>query len=472
MRGFADMKAVRPEDEGLSSLTIRKAIRRLTEEGVPMHSLLIAKNGKLVSETYWKPWDREKLHRLYSITKSFVSLGIGCLVKDGLVSLSDCIAPYFPEYLPFPVPEEISSMTIRDMLMMRTCHRRTTYKEGSSSWDYVTSYCDNWTESFFKVKPDHDPGTLFYYDTSSPHTLGALIEKLTGMELVDYLRKHFLDELGVSERTYFVKDPAGTSVGGSGLMMRPVDLLSVMQMVMDGGYGLVPADYLKEATSRLSETETGSRGLLDTDQNCGYGFQFWRMSHDSYAMLGLGGQIALAIPEKRIVAVTTADTQADRSWERLILDSLWDIAGYSDDGDEDAELEIPKLSTPVRKDIPETEYDFHGNMLGFRNLKVCASGESGEIRIQRNDDIFRFGFSFGANTLNPFPIEPMSPAYASAAWLEDGTLGILVQFSGEELGTLKLQLAFSGSNLTVKSSLHGELHLDGFTGVAAGCRVG
>ena len=82
-------------------------------------------------------------------------------------------------------------MTIRDMLMMRTCHRRTTYKEGSSSWDYVTSYCDNWTESFFKVKPDHDPGALFFYDTSSPHTLGALIEKLTGMDLADYLRKHF-----------------------------------------------------------------------------------------------------------------------------------------------------------------------------------------------------------------------------------------------------------------------------------------
>ena len=471
MHGFADMKAVRPEDEGLSSLTIRKAIRRLTEEGVPMHSLLIARNGKLVSETYWKPWEREKLHRLYSITKSFVSLGTGCLVKDGLVTLDDRIASYFPEYLPSPVPEEISSMTIRDMLMMRTCHRRTTYKEGSSSWDYVTSYCDNWTESFFKVKPDHDPGTLFYYDTSSPHTLGALIEKLTGMELVDYLRKHFLDALGASERTYFVKDPAGTSVGGSGLMMRPIDLLSVMQMVMDGGYGLVPADYLKEATSRLSETETGSRGLRDTDQNCGYGFQFWRMSHDSYAMLGLGGQIALAIPEKRIVAVTTADTQADRSWERLILDSLWDIAGYSDDGDEDAELEIPKLSTPVRKDFPEAEYAFNENMLGFRNLRVRVSGECGDIGIRRNDDIFSFTFTFGENTLNPFPIAPMSPAYVSAAWLEDGTLGVLVQFSGEELGTLKLQLAFSGSHLTVKSSLHGELHLDGFTGTAAGCRV-
>ena len=471
MRGFADMKAVRPEDEGLSSLTIRKAIRRLTEEGVPMHSLLIARNGKLVSETYWKPWEREKLHRLYSITKSFVSLGTGCLVKDGLVTLDDRIASYFPEYLPSPVPEEISSMTIRDMLMMRTCHRRTTYKEGSSSWDYVTSYCDNWTESFFKVKPDHDPGTLFYYDTSSPHTLGALIEKLTGMDLADYLRKHFLDALGASERTYFVKDPAGTSVGGSGLMMRPIDLLSVMQMVMDGGYGLVPADYLKEATSRLSETETGSRGLRDTDQNCGYGFQFWRMSHDSYAMLGLGGQIALAIPEKRIVAVTTADTQADRSWERLILDSLWDIAGYSDDGDEDAELEIPKLSTPVRKDFPKAEYAFNENMLGFRNLRVRVSGECGDIGIRRNDDIFSFTFTFGENTLNPFPIAPMSPAYVSAAWLEDGTLGVLVQFSGEELGTLKLQLAFSGSRLTVKSLLHGELHLDGFTGTAAGCRV-
>ena len=107
-------------------------------------------------------------------------------------------------------------------------------------------------------------------------------------------------------------------------------------------------------------------------------------------------------------------------------------------------------------------------MLGLRNLTVRVSGESGEISILRNGDTFRFSFAFGTNTCNPFPVEPMSPAYVSAAWLEDGTLGILVQFSGEELGTLKLQLAFSGSHLTVKSSLHGELHLDGFTGVAAG----
>ena len=77
-------------------------------------------------------------------------------------------------------------LTIRQMLTMRTCHDMNAYKIGGSP---------DWLGSFFTVTPDHVPGTNFSYDTASTHTLGALVEKLTGMELLDYLRTKFLDEL-------------------------------------------------------------------------------------------------------------------------------------------------------------------------------------------------------------------------------------------------------------------------------------
>lgn len=62
---------------------------------------------------------------------------------------------------------------------MRTCYESTTFKR----------YDGDWVESFFRVTPDHVPGTVFNYDTSASHVLAALVEKLTGMDMLDYLRK-------------------------------------------------------------------------------------------------------------------------------------------------------------------------------------------------------------------------------------------------------------------------------------------
>ena len=119
-----------PESLGISSSVIADAIAYLEGQGVPMHSLIIARRGAIASEIYWNPWNRDKLHRVYSCTKSFISLAVSFMIDDGYITLDDHAADYFPEYLPSPVPHEIADMTIRDMLMMRTCHRKTTYKEG------------------------------------------------------------------------------------------------------------------------------------------------------------------------------------------------------------------------------------------------------------------------------------------------------------------------------------------------------
>lgn len=96
-------------------------------------------------------------------------------------------------------------LTIRDMLTMRTCHDKTTYKgEGVTDW----------VGSFFTTKPVHAPGTQFSYDTSSTHVLGALIERLSGMNLLEYLRKSFLDEIGFSKEAFIIDDPYGVPMGG------------------------------------------------------------------------------------------------------------------------------------------------------------------------------------------------------------------------------------------------------------------
>ena len=94
-----------PESIGINTEIIIEAISYLESQGVPMHSLIVARKGMIAAEIYWKPWNRNKLHRVYSCTKSFVSLAISFLVDDGLIELDDYITDFFPEYLPSLCPQ-------------------------------------------------------------------------------------------------------------------------------------------------------------------------------------------------------------------------------------------------------------------------------------------------------------------------------------------------------------------------------
>ncbi len=465
-----------PESLGISPSVIADAIAYLEGQGVPMHSLIIARRGAIASEIYWNPWNRDKLHRVYSCTKSFISLAVSFMIDDGYITLDDHAADYFPEYLPSPVPHEIADMTIRDMLMMRTCHRKTTYKEGGRG-NFVPSFRKDWVRSFFQVAPDHEPGAFFIYDTSSPHVLGALCEKLTGRKLIDYLREKLFDALCVSDDTYFVLDPEGIPVGGSGLMIRPIDLLSVMDLIRCGGRGLINADYLKEATSALSETETGSSGI-EADRKCGYGYQFWRMSRNAYAMVGLGGQFAVAVPDKEMTIVTTADTQMNPGWDQDIMRAIWMIADSvtSDSipedraGSERLGRMIPGLRIPVSKGKAADsvyygkEFIFGENMLSLTSLSFTEDS----FRMRVGGTEYSFSYASGENAENAFPVDSMSPCYASGGWLRDGTFALYVQFSGEEEGTLRVQLGFREDRVSVIMHLNGEISLEGFEGVASG----
>ena len=151
-----------PEQAGVSSMSVVQFLDSLEKARIPFHSLMIIRHGKLAAEVYYEPFRRDKLHRFYSTTKSFTSIAIGCLAGEGKISLNDSIVSYFPEYVPKNASEWLKRTTIKDMLEMQSCHSVTTYK---------TDWSKNWVESFFRVEPDHCPGTVFSYDTSSSHTL-------------------------------------------------------------------------------------------------------------------------------------------------------------------------------------------------------------------------------------------------------------------------------------------------------------
>ena len=80
-----------PEEVGIDSQWLMNFCKRLEEQQLPLHSALIMRHGKVCMETYYKPYTRDTLHRMFSVTKSFVSLGIGLLEAEGKLSLDDKI---------------------------------------------------------------------------------------------------------------------------------------------------------------------------------------------------------------------------------------------------------------------------------------------------------------------------------------------------------------------------------------------
>ncbi len=271
--------------------------RRILKQGIPLEGFIVIKDKKQIDERYYSGFNKDSLHRMYSASKSLVSLGIGKLCDEGRIALDDKICDYFPEYCDNrDIHEWTRMLTIKDMLRMATCHSKTTYK--------LLSDNPNWTETFFVYPPDRKPGTEFNYDTSSTQTLSALIQKLTGMNYLDYLRNVCLNEIGWSGEAYTLNDPVGIGDGGSGMFAKLSDMAKLSMLLIDNGMyegkHLLPEWYIKEATA----TQISTAHKPEQDERFGYGYFFWTTRMPGYCMYGYAGQLALIFPEHNLIFVT------------------------------------------------------------------------------------------------------------------------------------------------------------------------
>lgn len=308
-------QSIKPEEINIPSEAIVNFMKNLEDNNVNIHSFIMLYEDKIFAEGYYKGFNVDTKHRMYSVGKSFTSIAIGLLQNEGKIKITDNICDYFKDKLPKEgVHPYINQTTIKNMLMMETPHKSTTYKRYNS---------DDWVKSFFDVEPSYAPGTIFSYDTSSTHVLSALVERVSNKSLMDYLREKILDYLNFSNEAEFLKDPMGVSQGGSGLLCSISDLAKVAYLCTNNGVykgrQLIPLDYLKEATSK--QTDTSMQPVVDEKQ--GYGYQFWKSRNNGFAMYGIGGQIAICMPQYKITFITTADTLDDKNGVKNIYEAFW-----------------------------------------------------------------------------------------------------------------------------------------------------
>lgn len=472
------IKAI-PEEVGISSENILKFIKVLENNGIPMHSLLMIRYGKLITETYYAPYKEETLHRMFSVTKSFTSIAIGLLAEEGKLSLEDKIIDHFSEMLPESgVHPYIAEMTIKDMLKMATAHENTTYK---------LNLKEDWVKSFFSTMPSHHPGTIFSYDTSSSHTLAALVEKLSGMKMLDYLRGKVLDELEFSKDAYIISDPNGVSMGGSGLMATTMDLAKVAWLVMhDGrseGKQLIPEWYIKEATKKQIDTFLKG-GSIEEKQ--GYGYQFWRIRNDGFALFGMGGQLAICLPKEDLLIVTTADTQGLAGGVQAIYDIFWreiyetlSDKPLAKDSEAFEALQAALKENHIKAVIGEQtssfvnkinghSYKFDDNPMNLKTIQIELKEDSGILYYENESGIQELTFGLGKQIESKFGHYNMD-CVTSAAWVLEKTLFIKSHIIDESIGSIQIQVHFiDDTDVVVYMKKVEETFFQEFSGFANG----
>ena len=474
----------RPEEQGISSLAVKRLIEKLKEHGIPMHSILIARHGVLVAELYYRPYGRNVLHRMFSQTKSYTSLAIGLLEAEGRISLQDKICGYFPEHLPGKLHPWMEEMTIENLLMMETCHNMTTYKK--------TSTTENWVRSFFQTIPTHRPGTLFMYDTLASHVLCALVEKLTGQKLLDYLKDQFLRTIGFSEESYIMADPFGVSMGGTGLMAKPVDMLRVGLMMLNRGihpddYGkengrqIYPKEYLEKALSFQTPTAMNSNIKL------GYGYQFWRLPYGGFGMLGMGSQNTFCFPEQDMVFVVTSDTQGIPNGTEIILNDIAaeifetlsdeplekDEKGWKELTDLAGGLQIPVLkglqAGTWQEKISGKDFCLYPNLNGFKRLRIqFTEWDEGYLEYENERGVYKILFGLGKLKECRFPVYDQQ-CQVSAAWCAPDTLYICAWLVVESVASVHCKRVFQEENrITILMNKTEETKFNEFQGILNG----
>ena len=219
-------KYTSPEKKGILSENIEKYIKKLESRRLCTHDIIIMRGDEIVFEKYWEPFNENFLHRMYSVSKSFLSLATGFAIQEGYLTLTSKIADLLPEEMKLRKDDEnMRDLTVRDMLMMSTA-KTPEYWFDARHPDRVRFYFEN--ESKFS-RPG---GTIYEYDSPGSFVLGAIVERLVGMPFMEYLRPRLFDKIGVSKEAKCLVCPGGHSWGDSAVLCTARDLLLVSKFCM------------------------------------------------------------------------------------------------------------------------------------------------------------------------------------------------------------------------------------------------
>jgi CubicO group peptidase (beta-lactamase class C family) len=415
-----------PEDQGLSAAALDAFVAALDSSAQEIQTVMLLRHGHVVLEEQWSPYRLTDPHMLFSVSKSFTSTAVGLAIDAGLLSLDDKVVSFFgPDELPETISDNLAAMTVRHLITMTTGHAKDTVDSLARDRRMV--------KIFLGLPVEHEPGTFFAYNSGATYLLSAILQRLTGETLLDYLRPRLFEPLGASEATWQLSKE-GITTGGWGLSLNTESLANFGQLLLQRGLWegkqLVPAEWFEAATSR----QVPNDNEVNPDWTQGYGFQFWRGRHDTYRGDGAFGQFCLIFPAydaALIITSATTDMQA-------VLNTVWDHLLPALEGksvtpvERPAVLELAPPSGPAPAAGNGRTYRFGPNEAGLEAVRLDADGTG--------------TFTFGG-------LDPSAPVLEVVCgpgdWQEYRSAGVLAGADPEPVGQRLVTSAYADGDTFV-----------------------
>lgn len=429
-----------PADQGVDASGVHAFLDAL--EGAPdiePHSLMIMRHGRLVASGWWAPYTPERPHLLYSLSKSFTATAAGFAVAEGLIGLDDPVISYFPEFEADITDPRSRAMRVRHVASMSSGHLAETIHE-SLALDSAEP-----VRGFLLLPPDRDPGTVFAYNQPTTYTLAAILQRVTGQPLTEYLRPRLLDPLGIGAASW-LRDRAGRELGYSGLHATTDTIARLGQLYLCGGVWegerLLSREWVELATREHIPTASGTAEADRQDWEQGYGFQFWRSRH-GYRGDGAYGQFCLVLPEYDAVIATTAATEQMQAllnlvWEHLLPAFRPATLAGREQADAALAQRLGRLTLPpaAGKNAPPerteawsgTEFTPSGGVCaaqpGLTRVAVTAGAGGWTLSLTEDGERLELGLGSGGWNVAEEPL----PTAVSGGWADARTLKVHLAF--------------------------------------------
>lgn len=349
-------------DASVSKAKTYKMLKNCTSgEYSELHTVQMYQNGKKLLDISIPPYSSNQVSQVYSLSKTFTSIAVGMLYDDKKLSpdMRVCDILGYDDV----GNKYVNEVTVHNLLTMGSGHNGDTMP--------AISKFSNGLKGFFDMEFEYKPGECFNYETGASYVLSAIVTKITGMSLFDFLNIRLFRPLEIDD-CWWQKTAGDLNEGGVGLFVSTDDVAKIGIMLSCGGIYNGNRILSEEWINMMSQKQIDNSKNGTPNWSCGYGYHVWKNYKGGFRADGAYGQYCIVFPERKLALIAFTESANMETQITDIIDYMLDFA-KSDDEKEVNLCELvnsayaPMSSSKIQID---EMYKLDSNMQGFTFCEV------------------------------------------------------------------------------------------------------